>query len=78
MSAEKNKALVRRFLEAHTKGDLDAMEEMLAPNFVDHNLLPPANGLAAKATCGHTPSIMLPTPTPAMSSRSSWPKGTRW
>jgi predicted ester cyclase len=40
MSAEKNKALVRRFLEAHSKGDLDAMEEMLAPDFVDHNLLP--------------------------------------
>jgi serine phosphatase RsbU (regulator of sigma subunit)/predicted ester cyclase len=37
---EKNKALVRRFLEAHSKGDLGAMEEMLAPDFVDHNLLP--------------------------------------
>jgi serine phosphatase RsbU (regulator of sigma subunit)/predicted ester cyclase len=40
MSAEKNKALVRRFLQAHAKGDLDTMEEMLAPDFVDHNLLP--------------------------------------
>jgi serine phosphatase RsbU (regulator of sigma subunit)/predicted ester cyclase len=37
---EKNKALVRRFLEAHAKGDLGAMEEMLAPDFVDHNLIP--------------------------------------
>jgi serine phosphatase RsbU (regulator of sigma subunit)/predicted ester cyclase len=37
---ENNKALVRRFLEAHAKGDLGAMEEMLAPDFVDHNLLP--------------------------------------
>jgi predicted ester cyclase len=37
---EKNKALVRRFLEAHAKGDLGAMDEMLAPDFVDHNLLP--------------------------------------
>jgi serine phosphatase RsbU (regulator of sigma subunit)/predicted ester cyclase len=37
---EKNKALVRRFLEAHAKGDLSAMEEMLAPAFVNHNLLP--------------------------------------
>jgi hypothetical protein len=27
---EKNKALVRRLLEAHAKGDLDALEEMLA------------------------------------------------
>jgi serine phosphatase RsbU (regulator of sigma subunit)/predicted ester cyclase len=40
MSAEKNKALVRRFLEAHAKGDLDTVEEMLAPDFVDHNLIP--------------------------------------
>jgi serine phosphatase RsbU (regulator of sigma subunit)/predicted ester cyclase len=39
-SAEKNKALVRRFLEVHAKGDLDALEEMLAPDFVNHNLLP--------------------------------------
>jgi serine phosphatase RsbU (regulator of sigma subunit)/predicted ester cyclase len=37
---EINKALVRRFLEAHAKGDLGAMEEMLAPDFVDHNLIP--------------------------------------
>jgi predicted ester cyclase len=37
---EKNKALVQRFLEAHAEGDLGAMEEMLAPDFVDHNLIP--------------------------------------
>jgi serine phosphatase RsbU (regulator of sigma subunit)/predicted ester cyclase len=37
---ENNKALVRRFLEAHAKGDLGAMEQMLAPDFVDHNLIP--------------------------------------
>ena len=39
-SAEKNKALVRRFLEAHANGDLGALEEMLAPDLVNHNLLP--------------------------------------
>jgi steroid delta-isomerase-like uncharacterized protein len=37
---EKNKALVRRFLEAHAKGDVDALEKMLAPDFVNHYLLP--------------------------------------
>jgi ketosteroid isomerase-like protein len=37
---EKNKALVHRFLEAHAKGNLDALEEMLSPDFVNHNLLP--------------------------------------
>ena len=40
MSVKENKALVRRFLEAHAKGDLDTVEEMLAPAFVDHNLIP--------------------------------------
>jgi len=34
---ERNKALVRRFLEAQAKGDLDAVKEMMAPHFVDHN-----------------------------------------
>src|ERR687886_3095303 len=38
--AENNKALIRRFLEAHAKGDLDTLEEMLAPDFANHNLIP--------------------------------------
>jgi serine phosphatase RsbU (regulator of sigma subunit)/predicted ester cyclase len=37
---EKNRALVHRFLMAHARGDLDALGEMLAPEFVDHSLLP--------------------------------------
>jgi serine phosphatase RsbU (regulator of sigma subunit)/predicted ester cyclase len=37
MSAEDNKALVRRFLEAHEgKADLDALDQMLAADFVSH------------------------------------------
>src|ERR671911_1354225 len=36
---ERNMALVRRFWEAHAKGDLDTLEELLAPDFVDHSLL---------------------------------------
>jgi predicted ester cyclase len=39
-SAEENKALVRRLCEAHDKGDLDALDELLASEFVDHSLLP--------------------------------------
>jgi ketosteroid isomerase-like protein len=39
-AGEKNKALVRRFIEAQDKGDLEALDELLAPGFVDHNLLP--------------------------------------
>jgi serine phosphatase RsbU (regulator of sigma subunit)/predicted ester cyclase len=35
---EKNKALVRRFFEVQEREeDLDALKEMMAPNFVDHN-----------------------------------------
>src|SRR5215212_1598629 len=33
---ENNKALVRRFYEAQTKGDLDALRELLAPQVLDH------------------------------------------
>jgi len=39
-SAEENKALVRRFLEAQSKGDLETLDELLAPDFVNHSLLP--------------------------------------
>ena len=37
---EKNKALIRRFIEARARADLNAMEEMMAPDFVDHSALP--------------------------------------
>jgi predicted ester cyclase len=40
VSVKENKALVRRFFEAQAKGDLAALKEMMAPDFVDHNLLP--------------------------------------
>src|SRR5215212_9918003 len=38
--AEVNKELVRRFMEAQDKGDLETLDELLASDFVDHNLLP--------------------------------------
>jgi ketosteroid isomerase-like protein len=37
---EKNKALVRRFIEAQDKGDLQTLDELFAPDFIDHSLLP--------------------------------------
>jgi predicted ester cyclase len=40
-SAEENLALARRFLEAQVKGDLDAMDEMMSPDFVGHTKLLP-------------------------------------
>jgi serine phosphatase RsbU (regulator of sigma subunit)/predicted ester cyclase len=44
MPSEEKKALVRRFYEAHLKGDLDAMREMMAPDFADRSLLPGEEG----------------------------------
>jgi serine phosphatase RsbU (regulator of sigma subunit)/predicted ester cyclase len=42
MSAEENMALARRFMEARVvKRDLDAVDEMLAPDFINHNKLVP-------------------------------------
>jgi serine phosphatase RsbU (regulator of sigma subunit)/predicted ester cyclase len=38
--AEENKALVRRFVEELDKGNLDVIDELLAPDFVDRSLLP--------------------------------------
>ncbi len=37
---ENNKALARRFLEATARADLDAMDEMMAPEFADRSLMP--------------------------------------
>jgi serine phosphatase RsbU (regulator of sigma subunit)/predicted ester cyclase len=44
MPSEEKKALVRRFYEAHLKGDLDAMREMMAPDFADRSLSPGEEG----------------------------------
>src|ERR671910_1880082 len=42
MSAEENMALARRFMEARVvKRDLNAVDEMLATNFINHNKLVP-------------------------------------
>ena len=41
MSVEENKALVRRFLEARAKADLNAIEELMAPDFISHSSVIP-------------------------------------
>ena len=45
MSSNENKRLVRRFYEEIDKGNLDAMDELVAENYQDHNP-PPFPGLA--------------------------------
>jgi len=46
MTAEENKALVRRFYEEIDKGNLAAMDELVAEDYLDHNP-PPFPGLAS-------------------------------
>jgi serine phosphatase RsbU (regulator of sigma subunit)/predicted ester cyclase len=41
MSAKQNMSLARRFMEARINGDLDTVDEMVAPHFVNHNRLLP-------------------------------------
>ena len=64
MSAEENKALVHRFFAEIDKGNIDAMDEMVAEDYIDHNPSPfvTATGLEGlkqsfrifeKATPGH-------------------------
>jgi C-1 hydroxylase len=36
MSLEKNKALVRRFIEAYNKRKLDLIDDFVAPDYIDH------------------------------------------
>jgi len=36
MSLEKNKAIIRKMFEAFNKQNLDALDELIAPNYVDH------------------------------------------
>jgi steroid delta-isomerase-like uncharacterized protein len=37
MSTEENKALVRRFYEEIDRGNLDAMDELVAEDYIDHS-----------------------------------------
>src|SRR5215212_9333956 len=39
-SAEENKVIVRRFLEELARGNLDVIDELLSPDFVDRSLMP--------------------------------------
>jgi steroid delta-isomerase-like uncharacterized protein len=46
MSTEENKALVRRYQEAHNNNDLDALNAIVAADLIAHSLMPGVpNGL---------------------------------
>jgi len=45
MSLEENKAIVRRFVEAYNKQNLDLVDEFIAPDYFDHTNKVDAQGL---------------------------------
>ena len=53
MSTEANKALVRRFYQEIDKGNLAAMDELVAEDYIDHSP-PPFPGLAPGRTLPNT------------------------
>jgi hypothetical protein len=69
MSAEENMALARRLMEARVEGDLDALDEMLAPTSSVILSWLPANLPAVMAKNGQSPNSLPPSPKLAYSSR---------
>jgi ketosteroid isomerase-like protein len=70
LSAEENMALARRFMEARIKGDLEAVDEMMASDFVSRTPLLPSKSQTAKTQYGLSPNSLVPSPTPAYTSRT--------
>jgi hypothetical protein len=68
MPAEDAGAVIRRWVEARNAQDLDAAEELLAPEFVRHDATFPTS-LDRKRSDSISPRIWLPSPT--CTSRSS-------
>jgi hypothetical protein len=63
MSAEENMTLARRFMEARVVNrDLAAVDEMLAPDFVNHNKLVPGQEPDREDYCGGSLLFMPPSP----------------
>ena len=70
MSVEENKALVRRFFEARVKTDLDALDKMLAPDFVSHTKVLPGHKPDREGYKRRSPSMLPHFPIAGSSSRS--------
>jgi steroid delta-isomerase-like uncharacterized protein len=52
MTREEMETLARRYFEIVSRGDIDALEQMLSPDFVQHTRGLPPGPAAAKATLG--------------------------
>ena len=75
--SEENKTLARRFLVAQASGDMETLDELMAPDFVDRSLLP-ARSLAARTTSSRSPTCSLCIPIPASRSRIRSLRATWW
>jgi hypothetical protein len=69
MSVEVNMALARRIMEARATGDLDVLDELLAPTSSTIIDCFPAKSPAARVTSGRFLLITPPFPTAGSSSR---------
>jgi ketosteroid isomerase-like protein len=67
---EKNKALAHRFMEARVEGDMDAVEEMMAPDYVGHTKLLPSQEPGREGVKRAIAQYSAAFPTPAYSSRT--------
>ena len=75
-SAEENKVLVRRFLEAQANADPDALEELLAPtsSIMTSNLI---KSLDERASYGRSQRNLTSSPICASTSSIKWLKVTK-
>ena len=77
MSAEENKALVRRWFEELDKRNFAIIDELIPEDYVDHNPplpnLPPGREGVRQSSLDPAP----PSRTPSTSSRTRWPRATR-
>ena len=74
-SEDKNKALARRFLKAFANADLNTLDELLAPEFINHNPLP-GQDPGRKAICELLPRSTLRSQTSATPSSIRQPTAT--
>jgi hypothetical protein len=75
-SAEENKVLMRRFLEAQANADPDALEELLAPtsSIIASNLI---KSLDERASYGRSQRNLPSSPISAPTSTINWLKVTK-
>ena len=74
MSPEENKAIVRRWFAETDKGNDGIVEELCAPDYVDHN--PPLPGMPEGSAGVRRPTSCCGRPSPTPSTRS-WPRSPR-